>query len=71
MPQAEELLGGSVSEIVSEGFLRNVLASTEENALGNILENRPENTWEDVLEKHPGNISRLFHKKISIPVSLF
>ena len=71
MAQAGELLGGSVAEIVSEGFLRNVLASTKKNSLDNILENLSENTWEGVLEKHPWNISRLVHRKISVPESLF
>ena len=43
----------------------------KKNALDNILENLSENTWEGVLEKHPWNISRLVHRKISVPESLF
>lgn len=43
-PQAKELLRVSVSGKVSGGFLRNVLANTEENALDNIFENPSENT---------------------------
>ena len=37
MAQAGELLGGSVAEIVSEGFLRNVLASTKKKCTGQYL----------------------------------
>ena len=43
--QAKKLLRVSVSGKVSGGFLRNVLANTEENALDNIFENPSENTW--------------------------
>ena len=69
--QAKKLLRVSVSGKVSGGFLRNVLANTEENPLDNIFENPSENTWESASEKNYENISRLIHRKIYVPESLF